>query len=85
MEEKKCSICGLSKDIGYIHQVEGKWGYIRPVCDLCYKTRMATIDPITILQAKVEGIVKRLSYVQGMEAESIANSILQRECFKDLE
>lgn len=85
MEEKRCSICGLNKDISYFHQVEGKWGYIRPVCDLCYKSRMATMNPITILQAKVEGIAKSLSNVQRMEAESIANSILERECFKDLE
>ena len=81
MYNEKCFICGSET---YTIHVECANGYIRNICEMCYKQKMASLDPLTILQAKVEGIAESLSEVQKQQVENIANNILERQAFKDV-
>lgn len=79
---KKCYICGFE---GYTVSVECAHGYIHDVCQSCYRRKVGAVDPITVLQANVEGIAKSLSDIQRQQAESIARGIVERRAFEDVE
>lgn len=77
----KCYICGFE---GYTLEVECGDRCIHDVCESCYKKKVGAVDPITVLQAKVEGIAESLSDVQKSQAESIARMIVERKAFEDV-
>ena len=83
--EQKCKICGNETNRYYSYYVEGKHNFIYLVCQSCYEKRMSSIDPIIILQAKVEAIAESLSDIQRQQVESIARTIVQKQVFSDLE
>jgi len=77
----KCYICGFE---GYTCKVECANGYIHDVCQSCYKMKVGAVDTLTVLQAKVEGIIESLSDVQKSQAEGIARMIIERKAFEDV-
>lgn len=82
---EKCCICG--KKLGYMEgtRVEGKNHFIKDICWNCYNTKIKNADPILILQAKVEAIAESLSDIQRQQVDSIANSIIVKQIFNELE
>lgn len=81
MYNEKCFICGNETST---LRVECANGYLRNICEICYKQKMASLDPLTVLQAKVEGIAESLSEAQKQQVRSIADNILERQAFKDV-
>lgn len=77
----KCYICGFE---GYTCKVECANGYIHDVCQSCYKMKVGAVDELTVLQAKVKGIVESLSESQRLQAESITTEIIERKAFEDV-
>lgn len=82
--EQKCKICGNETNGCCSYYVEGKHNFIYLVCQSCYEKRMSSIDPIIILQAKVEAIVESLSSSQRLEVEHTAENIVARQVFRDV-
>lgn len=77
----KCYICGFE---GYTYKVECGDRCLHDVCESCYKKKVEAVDPITVLQAKIEGIGESLSNIQRDQAESIARMIVERKAFEDV-
>lgn len=77
----KCYICGFE---GFTYLVECANGYLHNICEDCYKKKIEAVDPLIVLQAKVEGIAESLSADQRLQAESNARYKVERRAFEDV-